>query len=800
MKTGKRSDCPWTELVIRLSFAMAASPMAWAAPNLTEVLPALPADTTGRTVQIQENLYLEVELNHVPRQQIAHFVRRDQRFYAEVSTLRELGLTWPGAASASGLIALDSLPGLSSRYDVANQRLAITVPVALIDSATKVLGYQTPAPPQMDPATKAPGFLLNYDVYAQDNNSQTRGLNAWTEARLFGIGPGVWQSSTLMSAHSGPYLGSDHRTIRLDTSWKMSFPEQMVSVTLGDAFSSALPWTRTTRFGGLRVSRNFSLQPYRVTVPLASFVGEVATPSSVDLYINGIREAQSQVAPGKFQVISAPLINGAGSAQMMITDITGQTRVINFALYNSARLLQQGLSDWSFEVGKLRRNYGLSSSSYADALMLSGSARYGLSNRWTLEAHAESMDSLRMAGLGSLLLLGRRGGVLSTSYAASRHDQGRGHQHGVGYEWQGSRLTINLATQKRNDGFRDAASLEGSVLPLRTDRAFLGVNVGRGQIGTSYVRQDYRSSPRASYASLNWAYSLGRHGNISVSFNRNLDGDGGNGAYFYWSLPLGNSHHAWASMERQRQGNTRSVGAMRALPGDDDGWGWRVQTDTGGEAGAQAEISQIGRYGQWQAGTQRWGHEAGSQRSAYVGASGGLLLMQSRLFPMRRVHDAFALVSTDGIADVPVMLENRRVGTTDSRGLLLVTPLNAWQNNDLSIDPLVLPPDVNVQQVHMLAVPATGSGMLARFPMKAVVAVELALRDRAGNWVPAGSYAVLAPNGQRVTVGYDGRVYLENPPAGATLSVTMEEGGCTAQLPDSYPPRGRIDLGVVLCQ
>lgn len=797
MKTGKRGHCPWTELAVCLSVAVATSPMAWAVPNLMEAMPAV--DTAGPTPPTQEDLYLEVELNHVQRQQISHFVRRDQRFYAEAGTLRELGLTWPGAASASGFIALDSLPGLSSRYDVAKQRIDITVPVALIDGATKVFGYQTPVPPQLDPATKAPGLLLNYDVYAQ-GNGQTRGLNAWTEARLFGVGPGVWQSSALMSAHGGPYLDNNRRTIRLDTSWQMSFPEKMVSVTLGDSFSSALPWTRTTRFGGLRVSRNFSLQPYRVTVPLASFVGEVAVPSSVDLYINGIREAQSQVAPGKFQVISAPLINGAGNAQMMITDITGQTRVINFALYNSARLLQQGLSDWSFEVGKLRRNYGQSSSSYADALMLSGSARYGLSNRWTLEAHAESMDGLRMAGLGSLLLLGQRGGVLSTSYAASRHGQDSGHQHGVGYEWQGSRLTVNLATQKRNDGFRDAASLEGSVLPLRTDRAFFGVNVGRGQIGTSYVRQDYRSSPRASYASLNWAYSLGWYGNISLSFNRDLDGDGGNGAYFYWSLPLGDRHHAWASLERQRQGNTRTAGAMRALPGDDDGWGWRVQTGTGGEAGAQAEISQIGRYGQWQAGTQRWGHQDDSQRSTYAGASGSLLLMQSKLFPMRRVHDAFALVSTDGIADVPVMLENRRVGTTDSRGLLLVTPLNAWQNNDLSIDPLVLPPDVNVQQVHMVAVPSTGSGMLARFPMKAVVVVELALRQHAGDWIPAGSHVVLSPGGQRVTVGYDGRVYLENPPAGATLSVTMEASACSAQLPDNYPPRGRIDLGVVPCQ
>ncbi len=750
-------------------------------------------------VDADEDLYLEVVLNHVPQREIVHFVRRGQRFYADASVLRGLGLTWPGEPSAAGLVALDSLPGVHSRYDMAGQRLEMVVPVEWIGSPAQVLGYRTPPPPQLDPATQAPGLLFNYDLYAQ-GDGRNRNLSGWTEARLFGVGPGVWRSSSLVQSIDGPLRDPVHRSIRLDTSWQLNLPQQMVSVTLGDAFSSALSWTRTLRFGGLRVSRNFSLQPYRVTVPLASFAGEAAVPSSVDLFINGIRDAQSQVAPGRFQVISAPVINGAGNAQMVITDMTGQSRVINFSLYNSARLLQPGLSDWSFEVGRLRRNYGLQSSSYADKTMFSGSARHGLSKRWTLEAHGEGSDGLGMAGLGSLLLLGQSGGVVSASYAASRNGQNRGGQRGLGYEWQGARLNVNLATQRRDEGFRDVASLEGSTnLPLRTDQIFMGLNIGRGQLGASYVRQDARASPRARYASLSWTYSLGRSGNVSASINRNLDG-GGSSAYVYWSLPLGQRHHAWASTEHQRQGDTATVGAMRALPGDDDGWGWRVQTSAGREAGGQAEISQLSRYGQWQAGTQHWRYQGDGRSTVYAGASGGLLLMQARVFPMRRVHDAFALVSTDGIADVPVMLENRRVGTTDAQGLLLVTPLNAWQNNDLSIDPLVLPADISVQRVRLQAVPAAGSGMLARFPMKATVVVELALRDGEGAWIAAGTQATITPGGRRVTVGYDGRVYLEEPPPDAVLTVQRDTGTCSVRLPDSAAERGRIDLGVLTCQ
>ncbi len=90
--------------------------------------------------------------------------------------------------------------------------------------------------------------------------------------------------------------------------------------------------------------------------------------------------------------------------------------------------------------------------------------------------------------------------------------------------------------------------------------------------------------------------------------------------------------------------------------------------------------------------------------------------MKGSVFPMRRVYDSFALVSTDGIANVPVKLENRLVGATDDKGLLLVTPLNSWQENDLSVDPLVLPADVSVERVRMKRCPPPAAGWSRAFP------------------------------------------------------------------------------------
>lgn len=770
--TPKRRRCPWTVLAASLGLAGAAA------------AGELPPGT---------DLYLEVAVNHVELRRVEHFLARDGHFYADAQTLLSLGLTWPGAATASGLVDLASLPDLQFHYDAGRQRLEILAPVELLGATTSV-GYAPPPAPQLDPQTRAPGLLLNYDLYAQ----RTRGLasaSGWNELRLFGAGPGVWRTSSVLQSAWGPEENRQHN-VRLDTSWQLDFPEPMVTASLGDAISGGLTWTRSVRFGGLRIARDFSLQPYRATVPLAAFVGQTALPSVVDLYINGLRTAQAPVPPGQFQVLGVPVITGTGNARIVVTDINGQRQVVDIPLYNNASLLQKGLGDWSFETGALRRNYGLSSFDYADSVMGSASGRYGWSDDVTLEAHGEGSRGLAMGGAGAFVRLGQAG-VANASYAAS--SQG-GHQYGAGHDWRGDGFNVSLSALRRDEAFRDLGTLEGSTLPLASSQAFVGWNVGHAQLGASFVHQQLPGSPATSFAGVSWSQGLGRYGYLSVGANRELHGHGGTVVYAFWSVPLGNQVRTWASGVRQAHGSTASVGAARNLPGDADGWGWRVQANAGANAGGQAEVSQLTRHGEWRAGGQYLAQSEGGVSTAYAAATGGMLLMQGRLFAMRRVYDAFALVSTDGVKGVPVKLENRLVGATDDAGLLLVTPLNAWQDNDLSIDPRALPADVSVGRVRMLAVPSRASGMLARFPMQAMLMIDLSVRSAAGEAIPAGTRATLEPGQQSVIVGYDGRVYLENPPAGARLAVPLATGECLVALPDPLPVRGRIDLGELACR
>ncbi|QNK03284.1 fimbrial biogenesis outer membrane usher protein [Dyella telluris] len=806
MTTGKPTRSHWTSLaasaIAACSLECHARPVppdAAAPQQLT-----LATDVTNASPKEpgMEELYLGVTLNRVDTHKLGHFYRAHDALYTDAATLHALGLSWPGDHQAHGLVALVSLPGLEIHYDAANQRLSLTAPIELLGGPSALIGYIPPPPPRLDPAARAPGLLFNYDLYAQGGDGY-RAISGWNELRLFGLGPGVWRTSSVVNATHSNIAGDDRQFIRLDTSWELDFPSSMVSVVVGDSTNGALDWTRATRFGGIRVSRDFNLQPYRVTVPLASFAGEATLPSTVDMFINGIRQSEQNVLPGRFQIDSAPVLNGAGQAQVVVTDITGQSRVVNFSLYNNPSMLQAGLSDWSFEAGKVRLDYGLKSFSYAADAMGTGTYRYGLSNFLTLEAHAEVTRDLSMGGGSFMLRMGPAGGVLSASYAMSQHAGDNGYQHGLGYEWEGVLLNVRLSTLRNDAAFADVASLAGTGLPRRVDQAFFGLNLGRGQLGTSYLRQDQAGGIRARYASLSWSQTTSRYGNFSLSFSHDLGGGTGSTAYVYWSLPLGDRRQVWSGAQHQTAGNTLTAGATQSIPGDSDGWGWRVQGAAGDQATDQAEVGQLTRFGEWRAGVQAWRGDGRSDTTAYVDVNGGVLLMLGSVFPMRRVDDSFALVTTDGIAGVPVMLENRFVGNTNDKGQLLVTELNAWQNNDVKIDPLVLPAEIEVGRVQLSVVPPTDSGVLARFPMRRTTPVMLALRAPDGQWVAPGTEARLESNGApavEVVVGYEGKVYLQDPPAGARLMVPLASGQCSIVLPDPLPGSGWLDLGELPCR
>ncbi|WP_313272866.1 fimbria/pilus outer membrane usher protein [Stenotrophomonas sp.] len=729
----------------------------------------LPAPTPLTATQ---TLYLDVTLNRSPRG-LLPFSLDAGRLMAPASTLRQLGFSVRGEAP----LPLDALDGVVVRYDAALQTLALDAPLSQLTLPTTLL-ERAAAPTPV--ASASPGALLNYDVYAS-HNQDAGNLALTTQWRVFGLGRGVLESTQLLRTYqegrSGHWRGE---SVRLDSHWELDFPDSATTLTVGDFFSGFVDWSRPVRMGGVQIGRNYGLQPYRVLTPTPTFLGEAVVPSSVELYVDGLRQYNGEVPVGPFQLAAQPGISGAGNAQVVITDAYGRMQTVDFAFYGAQQLLAKGLTDWSLGVGRMRREYGIHSFAYDTPVLVSGTWRHGVSNRFTAEAHAEGGGGVANAGAGGWWLLGP-GGVFNAAYAGSRVNGREGGQWALGYSWNNRRVNVNAATRRTHGDYRDLGALQEALPPDVTDQLTLGLTLGRaGAISASYLRLSYPDGDDNRYASLFWNKTFSARWSAYLSFNQDLSDRDDRSVYLSVSASLGRNRQSSVSAQRNGDRRLYAVDVSQPVPGDGSqgGFGWRLQARDGdGGAGGLAELGWLNRVGRYALGASR----QGDANFAYANAAGSLVWMGGHAFAAREVPDAFAVVSTDGIGGIPVRLENRLIGVTDANGLLLVTPLLSWQRNRLSIDTLDLPAEMRADRVDTWVTPRQNAGLGVAFGLRRTRQATVVLHDPLGLALPPGSRVHL-PDGRRTIVGYDGEAYLDDLPAQSRLRVETETGRCEVEV------------------
>lgn len=735
------------------------------------------------------DLYLETTLNGTDRG-LAHFGYRDGQLWATRATLQQLGFIVP--ADAPDLVRLESPQGVQVHYDQQQQSVDIVAPLKLLRLDKQVLDTRNFSAPK---ANASPGMLLNYNLYGTRADNGNASLSAFTELRAFNA-HGVFSNTALTQASLSDDAWHTH-SVRLDTTWSSSFPDSMITLNMGDTLTAATTWSRSTRIGGIQIGTNFALQPYNITTPLSAFFGSTTLPSQVELYINGLKQYSGSVPAGPFQINAVPGISGAGNAQVVLTNALGQITTLSFAMYNTQQLLREGLSDWSAELGFVRENYGIDSFDYGSRPMASATWRRGLSDSFTAEAHAEATDGLVDAGVGGAWLVGTMGGVISGSAAHSTYNGLAGSQIGLGYSWTNSRYNFAVSGLRASSGYRDVASLYGGPPPSLTVNAQAGVNAfALGSIGLGYTQLDYQQQI-SRYASAYWFKSLGRRASLSLNVNQNLDQSRDRTFFFTFNLSLDNRTFMSNSLQHEGDNNTLATSVTRSVPSE-GGWGWRAQMQQGGGVhGGQAELDYLGPYGQVQAGASDFDGNA----YAYANATGSLVLMGGGIFPARQISNGFAVVSTDGIAGVPVKLENNLIGTTNTKGLLLITPLNAYQNNQVSIDPMSLPADVRLGKVNLDATPTDRAGTLVRFDITPIRAASIILHDAAGKPLPVGSEVrVHGQTGQPAIVGFDGTVYLDALRPHNEIDVTTPSGACHVAFDYHKHGDGIPQIGPLTCK
>ena len=775
------------------------------------------------------NLLLDVTLNDVKKRIVGNFVRdASGQIGAKASELDEVGVKPSEKVSdPEAIILLNSIPGVTYRYDETNQAISINAPIGAL--ATQKLSGS----PEVDvdgAEAVAPqrnwGALANYSLYAagardlKTKRTDFSGYSVNLEARAFTPFGTLTQTQILVGTEAST---RNLKATRLDTTFTYSDSDTQITYRGGDAITGGLVWTRPVRIGGLQAQRNFGLRSDLITLPLPTLSGSAAVPSSVDVYVNNLKTYSQDVSTGPFQINNLPSISGAGTARVVVRDATGKEIEQSTPFFVSAKMLKPGLYDFSAEAGFARLNFAQENFSYNRKPMASLSGRYGVTDWLTMDSHAEAMPGFGLGGLGANVnTFGF--GVLSLAGSASWFRQeGFGSQVYGAYDFSFKDITVGVSAQRTFHSYNDLASVTapkltasnslktasqvagfggvfdfGSIRPPRAiDKLTVGVPLSfdSSALNFSLARVVDGAGKQSKIASTSYSRKLPFAGSLFATAYFDLSNKKNAGVFAGVSFPFGDDISTAASVSRSKSGMQFGAQASKSIRSEEGSYGWRVSDTEGANPQRAAAVAYRSGFAQIEAGANQVGHgvQGAVQVEGSIAAAGG------GVFFAPRINDAFAIVDA-GAPNIPVEYENRRVTTTGSNGKAIVPDLRSFQKNKLAIDPTNLPLNASVQSTRETVVPADGGGVYVQFGVQETVSSAIIkLVNAEGKPLKTGLSGRLN-DGEDFVVGYDGRAFIKGLAADNTVAIDTEPGACKASF--NYQANGdtQVVIGPLQCR
>src|SRR5688572_26370466 len=348
---------------------------------------------------------LSVSVNGWPLQLIARFVEDGSRLRLPADEFDGLGFVVDEALVTmigdGRWIYLDEVPGLTWTIDQREQAIDLTAPFELL----KVNRIEI-SPPQPKVDARADwGAMLAWDTYGQwafrdDDPLFSRQLATTLDMRIFSPWAVVGSTATVI-------VGEDiePRATRLETVADFDNPEKSWRVRLGDSYTGGPVWVRPVRFGGAQWTRDFGLRPDIITTPIASIGQDVEVPSTIDVFVNGVQRYSKAVGPGRVLLDDLPVTTGTNAISAVITDTSGRRIEVFLPFYATTGRLAKGVSDFSFEAGFPREDFGIASNHYGPGFA-SGSVSYGLTDQLTVRGYLTGTDGYRGLGAGATVGVG----------------------------------------------------------------------------------------------------------------------------------------------------------------------------------------------------------------------------------------------------------------------------------------------------------------------------------------------------------------------------------------------------------
>ncbi|NTX14977.1 fimbrial biogenesis outer membrane usher protein [Myxococcus sp. CA056] len=759
---------------LALALACAFSLVPWRASS----------DEPERVVPI----VVEFTLNGVPRGDVFPLVRgTDVLLPAATLEANGVDLTRLGARleriEGQDYVSLQSLaPRGRFELDERTTSLHCELPSTAFVPTRIDLGT---APPEGYAVTGSPSGFINYAAHLRN-----------TRLALFGevgasVGRGLLTTQGRWSPGTTPLRGL--------TQLSVDFPEVMVRALAGEATGLGGVLGGGAVVAGLHVMRSFELNPYFVRNPVQDLAGDVTTPSTLEIYVNNRLVRRTELPPGPYRLENLTVPRGEGTARYVVRDAFGRVSEVDASYSLGAQLLSPGVADYHLSLGVERESPGTRSFDYGRPLLL-GTFRMGVTPWLTPGVRLEISPDLLSTGAVQWFQLPL--GELEVSQAVSRSERHTGVAAGAAWSVQGRWLGGSVFGRAMSARYAHSSLAPDTAHPLVESGGNLFVALGRRvSVGGQALVTRWRTRGWSTWLSASTSAQLTERTLISFSASRGQLLLGPSTLEGMVSLNAILDPRTTGSLGhiQNRGGGITSVDVSRGVPVE-GGLGFQVQGQTGLHHQALGRVDYETNVGRASGGLE-W------RQGVLVAAaevSGGLVALGGRVRPTRAVDQGYALVRVEGVEGIGVRLDNHLIGRTDSRGELMVTRLQSYGANRLSLTDEDLPLEVYLRTTQKLVAPWRRGGVVLDFQVDRVRAFRgrLVLADDTARRTPAHGELQVDVAGARVSspVGRNGEFELVDLPAGKHTATVIYPGGrCAATLDVPSLAGEVIDLGTVRC-
>lgn len=708
-----------------------------------------------------EKFIANLWINNLNQNVDATLIKRDANYYIECALLTERNVDAKLLSHLDGAndFCLVSNDQLKADFDEESQAIKLTIPSQFFLTSRYGL-YEFDRPEKANL-----GGFINYEV--QYNNSEfLTGYNGLVDLGIF---KDYWFFKNSMLYNSE---AMDEKTVRIGTSLDFDFPDKLTKLTLGDATTVSNPFFNSLRFAGINWGTNYLERPGFVYWNTPQLQGTARLPSTVELYMNGVKIYNQKVSPGDYVLQTGSQINYTGNAQIVVEDVLGNRSVRTLPILINNKLLRKGLSEYNIALGKLRYNYYTSSNDYRDFLA-NLYYRRGLSETTSLGTNISYTQDLQNTGItwtqGLPYFV-----VLDALVINAHSNDGSRFLYGLSLSKEFSRMSLGISSKYAEDNFRYVGDdpLQDNAVPKFENFAYVTFSEVPflQNINMSYAEQKYYqggSNPFNDDKIFNIGFNRQIGNNISLGLgyferfgaikdsggilNITYNFDTRNKVYLNYASENSNASVQYVHDSGRQVGLDYAIGANR-----------RQDENI-------ASLNVVAKTRAGDLSIQHYQYEHATDST--IGYSGAIAFLDGQVNFTKSINNAFALVKVGNYSDIDVLSALNHVEKTNKKGYAFVHDIVPYIKYDIGFDENQLPIEEKYEVSSKPLTTLNQRGYVVDFPIQHTFILTLHPQDINGANFKPGSELHLA-NGDVYPITSDASVTVYGMTAGThTMSV-----------------------------